>query len=236
MECVSNYIWEKNERQMNEDALVFVQVAKGKREYLLAAVCDGIGGLAEGENASSFVADSLEREMIEQLKKAKDLSRKGWKNLFLRRIAWCHARLGLYGKEKGIRLGTTISMVFLQDGEGYILHAGDSAIFSGKRRLKRTTVKHRTKNGALKRAVGVGENCKVDCQKIRVRKGSVLLLGSDGFYRKMEGELEKKEGIRELNPYKITEKEIRIWLGRLHNRAKQLGEKDNSTAICMVFR
>lgn len=236
MECISNYIWEKNARQENEDALVLKQVNMEKKEYLLAVVCDGIGGLAEGENASSFVADSLEREMTDQLKRSKDLGIKGWRNLFLRKIAWCHDRLGSYGKENGIRLGTTISMVFLKDGKGIILHAGDSAVFAGKRRLRKVTVGHQTKNGALKRAVGVGENCKMDCQKIRVKKGSVLLLGSDGFYRKMENVLVKKEGVKDLNKRNLTEKEIHIWLGRLHNRAKQLGEKDNATAICMVFR
>ena len=47
MEFIYNYIWEKNSRTKNEDALSLLHVIKEKREYLLAVVCDGIGGLSD---------------------------------------------------------------------------------------------------------------------------------------------------------------------------------------------
>lgn len=40
---------------VQQDALVLEIAALGKREAALLVVCDGIGGLAEGEYASSYV-------------------------------------------------------------------------------------------------------------------------------------------------------------------------------------
>ena len=44
-----------------QDALLLEYVQKGKKEILLAVVCDGIGGLQQGEFASSFVTGQLKR-------------------------------------------------------------------------------------------------------------------------------------------------------------------------------
>lgn len=236
MECICNFIWEKNGRAQNEDALTFKHAAKDGKEYLLAVVCDGIGGLLEGENASSFVADSMGKEMMRLLEAKRTMNMKKWRNAFLRKIDQCHKLLRAYGKEKGIRLGTTLCMIFLCDGKGYIIHAGDSAVFMGKKRLKRWTAIHRTKNGALKQAVGAGQNLNVEWKMFSVRKGSVILLGSDGFYQRIEGRLMDKDTVKELRKKKVSEAELEIWLRSIYNMAVRMGERDNVSAVCMVFR
>ena len=179
MEFICNYIWEKNSRTKNEDALSLLHVIKEKREYLLAVVCDGIGGLSEGENASSFVADSLGKELLRLLESNKSISMVKWRNAFLRKIYKCHHMLEAYGKERGIRLGTTVSMVFLRGNRGWIFHVGDSAVFFGRRKLKRRTGIDRTKQGALKSAIGPGQIPKIECKRIRVKRGSVILLSKE---------------------------------------------------------
>lgn len=236
MECICNFIWEKNGRAQNEDAIVYKQVIKEGREYLLAVVCDGIGGLPEGENASSFVADSMGKELMCLLERNRSMRLRSWRNAFLRKIYQCHKQLRAYGKEKGIRLGTTLSMIFLCDGKGYILHAGDSAVFMGKKRLKRWTSIQRTKNGALKQAVGAGQNLVVDWKRISVQKGNVILLGSDGFYQRIEEKLTDKDTIKELRKKKMSEEELGIWLRSKVDIAKRMGERDNASAVCIVFR
>lgn len=236
MDCISNFIWEKNSRDKNEDALVFKQVAKEGKEYLLAVVCDGIGGLSEGENASSFVADSMGRQLMRLLEMDQKINLKYWRNAFLKNIYQCHKQLLLYGEERGIGLGTTLSMVFLCDGKGYILHVGDSVVFTGKKRLTRRTSIQRTKTGALKQAVGVGQELKVEWKRIYVRKGSIILLGSDGFYQKIEERLLNSAGIKELGKRSMNESKLGIWLRSRVNMVKQMGERDNASAVCMVFR
>ena len=236
MECIYNFIWEKNGRAQNEDALTFKHVTKEGKDYLLAVVCDGIGGLQEGENASSFVADSMGKELMCLLERKRSMRLRSWRNAFLRKIEQCHKLLRVYGKEKGIRLGTTISMIFLCNGKGCILHAGDSAVFIGKSRLKRRTSIQRTKNGALKLAIGAGSELKVEWKRISVRKGNVILLGSDGFYQRIEEKLTDKDTIKELRKKNMSEDELGIWLRSKANIAKRMGECDNATAVCIVFR
>lgn len=236
MECISNFIWEKNGRAQNEDALTFKHVAKKGKDYFLAVVCDGIGGLPEGENASSFVADSMGKELMRLLEVKRTINMKKWRNAFLRKIYQCHKQLLAYGKEKGIRLGTTVSMIFLCDGKGYILHVGDSAVFIGKRRLKRWTSVQRTKNGALKQAVGAGRELKVEWRRFSVRKGNIILLASDGFYQRIEEKLTDKDMVKELRKRNVRGEELGIWLRSKVNIAKRMGERDNATAVCMVLQ
>lgn len=236
MEVICNYIWEKNGRAQNEDALAFSHVTKEGKEYLLAVVCDGIGGLPEGENASSFVADSLGKELMRLLETGKDMSIRKWRNAFLRKIYQCHQMLRMYGKARGIRLGTTVSMVFLRGNRGWIVQVGDSAVFAGKYSLKRKTGVHRTKNGALKQAVGAGKELKVECKRLYVRENSVILLASDGFYQRVEKELTAENGLSALQKKERSETDIDVWLRNKFRMAKQRGERDNASAICVVYR
>lgn len=236
MEFICNCIWEKNGRAQNEDALAFLNVTKEGKEYLLAVVCDGIGGLAEGENASSFVADSLGKELLRLLETCKPMSRRKWRNAFLRKIYQCHQMLRMYGKARGIRLGTTLSMVFLCGRSGWIFQAGDSAFFSGKNSLKRKTGVHRTKHGALKQAMGAGKELKVECKRLYVRNCSAILLATDGFYQRVEKELTVENGLSALQKKECSETDIDVWLRNTFRMAKQRGERDNASAICVVYR
>ena len=236
MELITNCIWEKNGRAQNEDALCLRYAAKEGKAYLLAVVCDGIGGLPEGENASSFVADSLGKELMRLLENGKDMSIRKWRNAFLRKIYQCHQMLRMYGKARGIRLGTTLSMVFLCGRSGWIFQAGDSSVFWGKHSLKRKTGVHRTKHGALKQAVGVGKELKVECKRLYVRENSVILLASDGFYQRVEKELTAENGLSALQKKERSETDIDVWLRNIFRMAKQRGERDNASAICVVCR
>ena len=46
-------------RRVNQDGLLLQQALCGRKRYVLAAVCDGMGGLEKGELASSEVLRSL---------------------------------------------------------------------------------------------------------------------------------------------------------------------------------
>ena len=236
MEFISNYLWEKNARNKNEDSLMLRHVKMEGKDYLLAVVCDGIGGLPEGENASSFVADGLSKELIRLLEKDRSMSMKKWRNAFLRKIYQCHRMVGLYGKEKGIRLGTTLSMIFLCEKRGWMFQVGDSAIFTGEYKLKRKTGVHRTKKGALKQAIGIGSELKVEYKRLYIRRGMVLLLASDGFYQREENLLTDRQGIRDLRKKSISEVELGVWLRNRYRESCKKGEKDNASAVCVVYR
>lgn len=230
MEFFCNYIWEKGFRDKNEDSLCIRHVRKDGTDYFLAVVCDGIGGLEEGEHAGSYVASAMAECFLRLLKKKRNLSDRMIRNAYRKAIYKCHRQLLQYGRENGIRLGTTLSMIMFAGCKGYIFHVGDSAVFAGGRCIKRLTPVQQDKSGALLQAVGTGKTPIPFCRKIRMRKGMVLLLTSDGFYKKSEQRICTKEWTRRIE---CNEKRMGELLVAVKDNVQALGEKDNISVICI---
>lgn len=233
MEYFCNYIWDKGLREKNEDSLCFRQISKDGTKYLLAVVCDGIGGLEEGEHASSFVTNSV-LECFKQIVKSRTcLSGRCISNTIKRQIYSCHMQLRRYGKEKGIRLGTTVSIILVIKNTCHLFHIGDSAVFAGRKYLKRCTPIQKDKSGALLQAVGMGRNPILFYKSMRLRRGMVFLLASDGFYKKSEYRICTTDWI---NRIECNEQRIRESLVAVKENVQALGERDNISAICIKTR
>ena len=244
MEFIFNYIWEQGMREQNEDSLCIRQVTKGNICYLLAVVCDGIGGLAEGENASSYVVNCMMDEMEHLLLDNRGIAgkniagvgimdRKRIKRIFYRRIYRCHKILLEYGKERNIRLGTTISMIFIAGNRGYLFHVGDSSIFIGKQKLKRQTEIQHSDSGALLQAIGVGKNPKPVFKIIHIKKEMVILIASDGFYKKSESKVSSSEWFKQLF---ADENVLGDKLREVTSFVQEKGERDNISAILIKVK
>ena len=196
----------------------------------MCIVCDGIGGLYQGEDASSYVVNSMREFFSDFVKENKNLSAISIRNRVCRKIYQCHRKLQNYGREHGIQLGTTLSMMILIGKKGYLFHVGDSAIFYGKRKMKCMTPIQHSVSGALLQAVGMGKNPRVFFRRVCIQRGSVLLIASDGFYKKVEMDICSKNWIRKVT---YDEKEIGRLLYWMKEKVQELGEKDNISAICI---
>lgn len=230
MEYFCNFIWEKGFREKNEDSLCLRQITQNGKTYLLAAVCDGIGGLLEGENASSYVVSNMLAAFQKMIRRNAGVSSHKIRNLFCRQIYRTHRVLLGYGKMHGIELGTTLSMLVIAENKGFLFHVGDSAFFRGRKKLMRQTECQLSQSGALIQAVGNGKNCKPQIAVFRIRRNCVYLLASDGFYRKYEDEICNKEWIKQVA---CDEKLIGELLTHTKEKVQCLGEKDNISAICI---
>ena len=230
MEYFCNFIWEQGRREKNEDSLCLVQNIKNNICYTIGVIGDGIGGLDQGEDASSYMVNSMRELFNDLIKRNKNLSDRSIRNMVCRKIYQSHRSLQNYGSEHGIQLGTTLSMVILIGKKGAIFHVGDSAVFYGKRKLKRLTPIQHSDGGALLQAVGVGKNPRVFYRSIHIQKKSTLLIASDGFYKKVEKDLCSKTWIKKVT---YDEKEIERLLQCTKEKVQELGEKDNISAICI---
>ena len=233
MEFFCNYIWEQGLREKNEDSLCIRQIRKNGTDYFLAVVCDGIGGLEEGEHASSYAVNCMKELLKKLLKNKRRLSSRVIRNAGKREVYKCHRQLQQYGEEKGIRLGTTLSMLLIVGRTGHVFHIGDSAVFAGKWSMKRMTPVQQDKTGALLQAVGIGKNPLPFYRKVKVKSGTVFVLASDGFYRKSEHRICEDEWVRRIE---CSEKRIAELLVAVKENVQALGEKDNISAICMKVR
>ena len=61
MQYVTAVYWNRGSvAACNQDSLTLQQVLTGRGRVLMAAVCDGMGGLQQGETASGYMTERLQ--------------------------------------------------------------------------------------------------------------------------------------------------------------------------------
>lgn len=238
MTNLTSWYWDKGKfREKNEDSFSLQRVRLNgfwglKKEAALLVVCDGIGGLPEGETASGFVTQQLTewfyREGLELL--SGFFWQKRAASGATDALAQIQERMEKCEEAEGICCGTTCTAALLKGRRYVILHVGDSRAYLIGRRERCLTQDHQ-KNGALSRCVGAFSFQFPDVITGRAGRGEMLLLCTDGFCRLapkgfLKGSL--YGGTWEKNTFFRRLKGMGGFL-----RAQ--GEKDNQTAVLMVF-
>ncbi len=233
MKIKTAYIWEQGEKAKNEDSLVLEHVETKAGPVLLAAVCDGIGGLSEGEVASGFMAEMLVvwfyKEFLVLLQKKK--SRRKLQKSAIRILYEAHELLKSYAKQKHIRLGTTVTMLLVTKNYYFIVHVGDSRLYKMQRKLKIMTRQDGTGN-ILHRCIGAGKYEKPQWKCARWKRDTAFLVCTDGVYKTLNDEeikiVLKKNCKTDMELQKRLKETVRIMKSRTM--------KDNASAICVVVQ
>ncbi len=234
MYIISGVYWDKGERLNNQDSLILEQVLTKRGRVVLAAVCDGIGGLAEGEIASGFACEKLKecfyRELLPMVIKGR--GRRVIGKCFCRCLYESSEGLKKYAKGGMRGLGTTVSVVFLWKKQYLTVHLGDSRIYRISRNdIRQLTHDHRSEPNRLTKCLGSFGYQIPDIQFGRIKNRTGFLLCSDGFYHFPEKEL-----LANLcNPAEIgSEQAVGKRLRELAAYGLKMGEKDNMTAVYLV--
>lgn len=195
----------------------------------MAVVCDGIGGLAEGEIASGYVIERLTANFYRQLVGliGKGRSRRFMRNSILRCLYSVNEELCRYASAKDIKLGTTVSVLLVWKRQYLICHIGDSRIYRCKRRKPELlTQDHRSGKHGLLKCVGSFPFQKPDFRMGAVRKNQGFLLCTDGFCNRQQWDE------RIFRPKEIyDEEQIERRLGANAASVKRRGETDNLSAV-----
>lgn len=222
MNYYSAFLWEKNGRDINEDSLSINQVMINGQPLLMGVVCDGIGSLSDGELASSFVVSSLKTQF-------KISGRE--RNLTLRRIesAICRQLYSCHEELKQRNTGTTVCVVIIYKKQSAFLCIGDSRIYAGRKKLKLLSRDTVDNNGRLTAAIGVGTYKGIQRKYRRFGKNTMVLLCTDGFYRRNEAVITEK------NCFMLRKCEDRVKdsLRIIYENAVEKGEKDNASAVAI---
>jgi serine/threonine protein phosphatase PrpC len=222
------------------------------RKLNLFIVADGMGGHAAGEIASSVAVHEVRkvlmesREVIDRYASSGSvLRRQPVLSLIDRAISQACQLVYRLAQEDSERhgMGTTLSMLLIINGRGFVGHVGDSRIYMTRgAEAKLVTEDHSVINELIKsgrlnpeeahnspyknavtRAVGVHEAVEVDTFDFEVKPGDNYLLCSDG----LSGYFERDE---EIKPY-LADEDIKQIPQRLIDYANHCGGKDNITAI-----
>ena len=187
-------------------------------------VCDGIGGLSKGEEASAYVVRQVSNWFMSEGYK---LSLEKQKRKLQQLCYQMHEELKKYGEEKGIRLGTTMTCVLFDTKNLIWAHYGDCRLYLLRRRSIQILTKEHQEAGKLVRALGVGEWHLFSCGKKRIKKWDKFLLCSDGLYRNLKPEEVRRWGKRIVN----GDREANRMLKQLLDKKKHLNEQDNISAL-----
>lgn len=122
-------------KTVNQDSLMIRIADIGMHKTAFAVVCDGMGGLQQGELASATVVRAYEKWYEEELPELLEQSHTEevfaniledtWNRIALE----CNEKIRKYGQKQGVNLGTTLTAILLTGQRYYILHVGDGRIY-----------------------------------------------------------------------------------------------------------
>lgn len=218
-------------RKINEDAVL------SRPDIGLWAVADGMGGHAAGDVASQAVVDALM-----QLRPDKDLP--DFVETLEDRLLQVNQDLRRHGMEAlgGRTLGTTVVSLFIADGMGACIWAGDSRLYQFRKGvLSRVShdhsavqemidsgmitpdqAAHHPHRNVITRAVGGGDRLYPEVRVFNVQADDWYLLCSDGFYNEIS-----EPDIAALVVQDTLEKSVEV----LMQKALAIGAADNVSLI-----
>lgn len=245
-------------KRVNQDSLTVKVANTPGGEAALLVICDGMGGLEQGEVASSVVVRAFEKWF---LKDFSSFAVSGIEPQMLKAI-WndilqdCNMRIYDYSRERYTSMGTTLTALLLFGGVYYISHIGDSRAYILNNNIRQLTTDHtytarevalghmtpaQAKNDSRKnvllQCIGMGKPINPEFVMGKIEIGSSFVLCSDGFRHELTDEEIYEYCQRE--PLELEwcvenrQKNSRMMNGifrELIEMNKQRGERDNISA------
>lgn len=212
----------QNRRKSNMDSLLLKQRTIDGKPLCIAAVCDGIGGLADGAVASS----SAVRKLNQWFDAVKDARRLG---LQMRdAVLEINRSIVAEAHREGLHTGTTFSALLLREDCYYVVHTGDSRIYMRQGNSLTQLTEDQSEEGRLTACLGHGERTELFYDE-GSGDGDCFLLCSDGLYKRMDPSL-LQQGVRQ-----VTNRNMREVMERFIEYVTERGEKDN-ISLALVLR
>lgn len=235
----------------NQDSLTLQQVLTGRGRVLMAAVCDGMGGLQQGEAASGYMTERLQEWFYGSLMRLIHKKKPYWiiRRSLDRIVYHVQEQMRQYAGRERLDMGTTMSLLVLWEDIYLIWHLGDSRIYRirSKRRFNRgdnrksgkhgigkhgmpepMTTDHVQGRNRLTKCVGSFGYFRPDYRMGALKKGDAFLLCSDGFYHCVTNQ----ELADILCPVRLLEeRQMERRLAEIGTACMKRGERDNLSAI-----
>lgn len=239
-------------RAVNQDSLLVKYACIGNRNVLLSAVCDGVGGLSQGEMVSRRTAELLDAWFEYELPQ---IIREGMRDdLVMYRcrelISDINKEIFYWNQRRGEAGGTTLTMFLVWDYQYLIGHVGDSRIFEISGNSRQLTRDHSwvarqielgymteeeaaadSRQNVILRCIGTDPEVEADFIRGTIQSPAVYVLCTDGFWHHTPLE-DLKKCFPTGDP--VGEEQLKqILYGRI-NRVKECGETDNITAVAIA--
>jgi len=253
MKYIFSALTQKGEaKSINQDGFALMTDESQYGNVLFAVLCDGMGGLTEGEVASSYLVNKFSTWFDNNSESLMNYGidsgelRLIWEKI----IETANQELLEYGKERNIQLGTTIVALLLDGHKFYAIHVGDSRLYViSNSMLKQITEDHSLVQREVKLGHITKEEARYDPRRNVLLQGvgaigrimpnfytgdinpnEVFIICSDGFYH----EIAEDELVSILNPAYLKHREnLESELMGLIRTCKERGEKDDISVIAI---
>lgn len=233
----------------NQDSICVKTASTPRGNVLMAAVCDGMGGLSKGELASASAARSFyqwfDEELPEILKG--DFEDNSIYESIEKVIMEQNIKLAEYGGKNSVKLGTTLTLFLIVYDKYYTAQVGDSRAYSIKEGLNMLTrdqslvarevergnitweqAKTDPRRNVLLQCIGASREIRTEFSTGNVERNASYMICSDGLVHKLSDE----ELLKELHPDNLaSEDEMDRKLTELVDLVKQRNEKDNISIV-----
>ncbi|MFV9831654.1 protein-serine/threonine phosphatase PrpC [Bacillus stercoris] len=229
-------------RQHNEDD---AGIFKGKDEFVLAVVADGMGGHLAGDVASKMAVKAMGEKWneAETIPQAPSECEK-W---LIEQILSVNSKIYDHAQahEECQGMGTTIVCALFTGKTVSVAHIGDSRCYllqddnfiqvtedhslvnelvrTGE--ISREDAEHHPRKNVLTKALGTDQSVSIDTRSFDIEPGDKLLLCSDGLTNKVEG--------TELKDILQSDSAPQEKVNLLVDKANQNGGEDNITAVLL---
>lgn len=235
--------------RINQDSLSLQHVLLQRGECLLAVVCDGIGSLQAAEDAGGITISHLTDWFYHEGKEliCHNSSKEKILLALQGQILKIQELLLQFQKRNHIQTGTTCSALLIVQKRYYLIHIGDSRIYQicrykdpfFRKHYKKQCLTHddHDQSGHLYKALGLSGSDRAVFECGRLKRDSVLLLCTDGFYRHAaSGVMERVLGtLLDMGREQLQE-QLERRLEMLGRASLENGSRDDMSAIGIVVR
>jgi len=238
-------------RTVNQDSLVIKSFQQPGHSLFLAAVCDGVGGLSQGELASrktaEMISDWFDFE-IPQILKDRNVENV-LRNRLRQLITDTNKEIYYEGLKRQISNGTTMSVLLVWNDCYLIGHVGDSRIYEIGRQARQLTrdhtwiarevarghmtkeqARHDSRQNIVLQCIGGAREIEPWMFQGNMETQTTFLICTDGFWHY----LKEDECCRQLGPSNVTDETVlERSLLEMTEQMKRRGETDNITAIAV---
>jgi serine/threonine protein phosphatase PrpC len=237
----------KRQYKPNEDNLfagkIIREVDGDLLPFSLLVIADGMGGHANGQDASRIAIQTIVNYILPQLLKGDNLSSEGYKQLMLDGVQRANQAVHQGNVDSHGDMGTTMTGTLIVGTTAYVANVGDSRTYLYREGLSKVTQDHSVvaslvsagiikpddiythpKRNQIYRSLGERENVEIDPFVVPLQPDDKLLLCSDGLWDMVRDPL--IEGV-----IKQTPSDLEMTADGLIQAALDGGGEDNVSII-----
>ena len=244
-----------NYKKVNQDSVLLKTAYSNGKDIAILAVCDGMGGLANGEEASQLAALHLNRWFTQIFpyflsEKTEEAFFSKIKTSLDSLVMKADEEIKKITRKTGKSSGTTMCVLLIVGNRFYTLNIGDSRAYKvtqdkciqltkdqtytqlmiDQGKTTRQEMKKHPQRNALLQCIGAGQEIEPIYTRGEADDDDVFFVCSDGFRHLLSNE----EFLRSLNPGKLqNEYVMQEILEKLVDLNLDRGEKDNISVVCL---